>query len=440
VCEYSVYKRERDAYRAIELKNDARSVQVCMHAHDSKRAFADALETLVANDFYEIALIGFTPSEHATFETFFRLVSSRRPKPYRAIKETSTASLVVVNAINQFAVAAVIDQLRADQLLITVGITRSERAWRHLDRPINLNAVLVTLDSAFAVSSAAAAAKPAAAVPAPTATVSAAASPSITPARPLAPPIAPSHPVNLSPQIAAPARVATPANPPLLRPAATPAPLPERFAAPAVANNVAPFPAPARTAAFESATAKRAEAPKLAQQPTEQSSTAAERTRILVVDDSDVALKFIHNRLSAFGFHVDQCTSGEEALVRVSDGDYQFVFLDVMMAGLDGYQTCKAIKGRRYAGSRAPVVVMLTSRGGTIDKVRGTFAGCDAYLTKPLDESKMLKVLLKHDSGLGDSISTLAQPTVMTAPLPSRETNKPNPLAKAYEGLGNRGS
>jgi two-component system, cell cycle response regulator len=91
---------------------------------------------------------------------------------------------------------------------------------------------------------------------------------------------------------------------------------------------------------------------------------------ILVVDDSDVALKFIHSRLSAFGFSVDLASSGEEALVRVSENEYSFVFLDVMMHGLDGYQTCKAIKKRKFENGRAPVVVMLTSRGGTVDKVR----------------------------------------------------------------------
>ena len=40
---------------------------------------------------------------------------------------------------------------------------------------------------------------------------------------------------------------------------------------------------------------------------------------------------------------------------------------------------------------------MLTSRGGSIDKIRGGLAGCDAYLTKPLNEVELLKVLSKYD-------------------------------------------
>ena len=118
---------------------------------------------------------------------------------------------------------------------------------------------------------------------------------------------------------------------------------------------------------------------------------------ILVVDDSDIALKFMRNRLTRFGFRTDLVNSGEEALGRLGQRAYKFVFLDVMMEGLDGYQTCRGIKQRKYPEGKPPVVVMLTSRGGTIDKIRGTLAGCDAYLTKPLNERDLIAVLAKHD-------------------------------------------
>jgi hypothetical protein len=45
-------------------------------------------------DFYDVALIGFAPSERATFETFFRLVSSRRAKPFRAVDDVTKARVV----------------------------------------------------------------------------------------------------------------------------------------------------------------------------------------------------------------------------------------------------------------------------------------------------------------------------------------------------------
>ena len=115
------------------------------------------------------------------------------------------------------------------------------------------------------------------------------------------------------------------------------------------------------------------------------------------MDDSDIALKYMQNRLRHFGYDCDMVQSGEEALAMVATHNYHFVFLDVMMAGLDGYQTCKAIKNNKARLGSVPVVVMLTSKGGTIDKIRGSMAGCDAYLTKPLNDKKLAVVLTKYD-------------------------------------------
>jgi CheY-like chemotaxis protein len=404
--------------------------------------------------YHQIALVGFTAAEYGTFETFFRLVSSRRPRPFRASREIAQASLIIVNTNESDDIDRVFSKLADGKRVITVGARRVAEAWRHLDRPINLNAVLVAIDAALAdFSIAAEGSAPASAVSvavAPVASVTLAAPPhetalsSLLPrALPIAPPVSPVVAVRtpvptpvttrqLPPQRIVPAADVEPkdANSLVARPPVVPPVVPQVRTLPTAVppvSNVTRLPiAPIAPVA----PATEVAAPR---------SVGAARVNILVVDDSDVALKFIHSRLSAFGFTVDQCSSGEEALVRVADGSYQFVFLDVMMAGLDGYQTCKAIKGRRYAGGKPPAVVMLTSRGGTIDKVRGTFAGCDAYLTKPLDETKMLKVLLKHDSEIAHALSTMMTTPATVPPPPRAPTNVPNPLAAAYEGLSNSG-
>ncbi|MCW5637176.1 MAG: response regulator [Rubrivivax sp.] len=115
---------------------------------------------------------------------------------------------------------------------------------------------------------------------------------------------------------------------------------------------------------------------------------------ILVVDDSEVALRFMAQHLQRFGFEIHLAKSGEEALKRLDERRFDFVFLDVLMEGLDGFQTCKAIKRRPYPEGRPPpTVVMLTCLGGPADKLRGTMAGADAYLTKPLREVELLKVV-----------------------------------------------
>jgi DNA-binding response OmpR family regulator len=104
------------------------------------------------------------------------------------------------------------------------------------------------------------------------------------------------------------------------------------------------------------------------------------------------------NRLQHMGYESDLVRSGEEALAIVAKQSYQFVFLDVMMEGLDGYKTCRAIKSNKARRGPPPIVVMLTSKGGTIDKIRGNMAGCDAYLTKPLNEKRLASVLAQFDS------------------------------------------
>ncbi|MCJ0765467.1 response regulator [Variovorax terrae] len=119
---------------------------------------------------------------------------------------------------------------------------------------------------------------------------------------------------------------------------------------------------------------------------------------ILVVDDSDTALRFMQNSLRRFGFKAEMVHSGEQALERLAARPYRFVFLDVVMTGMDGYQTCRAIKQRSYPDGKPPVVVLLTSRGGAIDKIKGSLAGCDAYLVKPLDESDLVGILSRYDT------------------------------------------
>jgi len=115
---------------------------------------------------------------------------------------------------------------------------------------------------------------------------------------------------------------------------------------------------------------------------------------ILVVDDSEIALRFMATHLQRFGFQIHLARSGEEALERVAGRRFEFVFLDVRMEGLDGFQTCKAIKRADYpAGQAPPAVVMLTCLGSPADRLRGTMAGADAYLTKPLREVELLKVV-----------------------------------------------
>lgn len=115
---------------------------------------------------------------------------------------------------------------------------------------------------------------------------------------------------------------------------------------------------------------------------------------VLVVDDNATVRMFMQAKLAPFSFEVDFAETGEEAIGLSGTREYTCVFLDVVLPGIDGYQVCKAIKSNKQAIKKT-AVVMLTSRSSPFDKLRGSLAGCDEYLTKPLDEDHLLEVIAK---------------------------------------------
>ena len=115
---------------------------------------------------------------------------------------------------------------------------------------------------------------------------------------------------------------------------------------------------------------------------------------VLVVDDNATVRAFMEAKLAPYGFEVDFAVTGEEAIGLSGSNEYTCVFLDVVLPGIDGYQVCKLIKSNKQAIKKT-AVVMLTSRSSPFDKLRGSLAGCDEYLTKPLDEDRLLEVIAK---------------------------------------------
>jgi two-component system cell cycle response regulator len=113
---------------------------------------------------------------------------------------------------------------------------------------------------------------------------------------------------------------------------------------------------------------------------------------VLVVDDNATVRMFMKAKLAPFGFEVDYAETGEEAVGLTGNREYACVFLDVVLPGIDGYQVCKLIKANKQAIKKT-AVVMLTSRSSPFDKLRGSLAGCDEYLTKPLDEDRLLETI-----------------------------------------------
>lgn len=117
----------------------------------------------------------------------------------------------------------------------------------------------------------------------------------------------------------------------------------------------------------------------------------------LVVEDSSIARRFLQVRLHGLGYRVRVAHNADEALEALAAERFALVFLDVVLGppgSLDGLKLCQQLKQRPdFAGPRAPKIVMVTGLSGAMDRVRGSLAGCDAYLTKPLSEDDLRRTL-----------------------------------------------
>jgi len=108
--------------------------------------------------------------------------------------------------------------------------------------------------------------------------------------------------------------------------------------------------------------------------------------RLLVVEDDVKMAALIRRGLVEEGAAVDVARSGEDALWMAASTPYEAVVLDVMLPGIDGFETCRRL---REAGIWAPVL-MLTARDAVDDRVAGLDGGADDYLTKPFSFAELL--------------------------------------------------
>ncbi len=118
------------------------------------------------------------------------------------------------------------------------------------------------------------------------------------------------------------------------------------------------------------------------------------RYSALVVDDSLPIRKQMEVELKLFETKADFAETGERALEMVNQELYDIIFLDIVLPGIDGYQVCKEIK-KDPTKKRTPVI-MLTSKSSPFDRVKGSLAGCDTYLTKPLTHETFQKIVKRY--------------------------------------------
>ena len=116
--------------------------------------------------------------------------------------------------------------------------------------------------------------------------------------------------------------------------------------------------------------------------------------KILVVDDEKLIVKGIRFSLEQDGMEVDCAYDGEEAINLAKQTEYDVVLLDVMLPKYDGFEVCQAI--REF--SEMPVI-MLTAKGGDMDKILGLEYGADDYIAKPfniLEVKARIKAIMRR--------------------------------------------
>lgn len=106
---------------------------------------------------------------------------------------------------------------------------------------------------------------------------------------------------------------------------------------------------------------------------------------VLVIDDEPRIVRFVRARLMEDGYQVLTASTGEEGLQIVEDEQPDLVILDIMMPGIDGFETL-----RRIRRSGDIPVMMLSARMSDADRIKGFDNGADDYVVKPFNPDELV--------------------------------------------------
>ncbi|MEL6438005.1 MAG: response regulator [Cyanobacteria bacterium J06621_8] len=117
--------------------------------------------------------------------------------------------------------------------------------------------------------------------------------------------------------------------------------------------------------------------------------------RILIVDDDLVLVDLLTKSLSPLSYVIDVAIDGEQGWIYGSTYPYDLMILDWSLPKLDGIKLCQRFREHNYATP----IILLTSRGGSQNKIRGLDAGADDYICKPCDAEELaarIRALLRR--------------------------------------------
>ncbi|MEL6164046.1 MAG: response regulator [Cyanobacteria bacterium J06628_3] len=120
----------------------------------------------------------------------------------------------------------------------------------------------------------------------------------------------------------------------------------------------------------------------------------SQKMHILLVDDNPTNLKVLFEAIGGYGWKALMATDGESAIEQAEYAKPDLILLDVMMPGIDGFETCRRLKANPTT-ENIPIIFM-TALSETTDKVRGLEIGAVDYITKPFQQEEVIARLKLH--------------------------------------------
>lgn len=119
-----------------------------------------------------------------------------------------------------------------------------------------------------------------------------------------------------------------------------------------------------------------------------------QKSTILIVDDNPTNMKLAVNILETYGFNILISTDGESCLRQAREKNPDIILLDILMPGIDGFETCKLLKSNPK--TRDIPIIFMTALSDTKDKITGFEVGAVDYITKPIKIDEVLARVKVH--------------------------------------------
>lgn len=120
----------------------------------------------------------------------------------------------------------------------------------------------------------------------------------------------------------------------------------------------------------------------------------SKRPDILLVDDNEMNRSLVLLMLEKSCYICDMAVGGQEAVTILSEKDYDIVFMDCQMPGMDGFQATQAI--RKLEKHKRPYIIAMTANPLNGDMDRYLSAGMDDYLSKPISQNELISMIEKY--------------------------------------------